>query len=68
MHRRPDLAALLAASVITLIQLVQRLAAGPMSLNCYYWYATLAIIACAAIDFWGAELAFPIDALLPPGK
>jgi hypothetical protein len=67
MHRRLGLAALLVASVTALVQLAQRLAAMPTSLNCYYWYAILAIIACAVIDCWGAKLAISTGALLPPG-
>ena len=67
MHRRPLPAALLVAGVVALIHLAQRLAALPTSLSCYYWYATAAIIAWAAIDCWGAKLTIPIGELLPPG-
>ncbi len=67
MYHRPVLAALLAASVVALIQLAQRLAAVPKSAHCYYWYAILAIVAFAAIGGWGSEPEISVDALLPPG-
>ncbi len=67
MYRRPVLAALFAASSVALIQLAHRLAAVPKSAHCYDWYAILAILAFAAIDWWGFKPEIPVDALLPPG-